>query len=189
MLITVSPSLTSLHLAEPFFNSRRTPFYIHPEIDSTGTSDSAEKIDYPLASLLHETNAEQENKPCLQNLHSAYLIPTGDDVDSGLFYRRFDLKGVLGPLNRLPSIDSVGTELLEDYAHGWPGPTLDSCNFSRICIYNPSLDTMYLAGLIVPSETLREFWYSVGERATVDAECPSFNPKTLLKALCGHKKQ
>lgn len=154
LLITVSPSLTSLRLTQPFLDWRAF-CTTDPRPEEVGYLKPIPDTDYPLASLLHETNIAPEKKPYLQNLCSVSVMPKRVP-----HYYTMNLNGVLALVNRLPSIETVRAGLLFQQVD-WCGPPLEPCKFSRISITDSWLPTFSLASLVVPCETLREFRYTL----------------------------
>ncbi|KAJ6023116.1 hypothetical protein N7499_008438 [Penicillium canescens] len=111
ILLSVSPNLVFLGMTQPFYH--------HVDLDEA----TKNRQYYPLVELLSETNRSPKGKHYLQKLRDVYLINNGN---MGIFDSRDFVQGdmitCLGPFNRLPSIESVGIDLLEEDANnGLPG--------------------------------------------------------------------
>ncbi|PWY89216.1 hypothetical protein BO70DRAFT_359501 [Aspergillus heteromorphus CBS 117.55] len=181
LLISVSPNLDSMTLTLPF--SGWSGLY-WPELRG-----DIELIKFPLEQLLRETNADPNDKPWLQNLRKIYIVNEANGVwDDERFYHRMDFFGALTLFDRLPSIESVGTDLLEWDDNGKQSLELVSSSFSDISINHASLSGLHLAQVICSCKALRKFQFSIGGRATRDGGYPGFSAKTFIKAILTHKE-
>ncbi|KAJ5822563.1 hypothetical protein N7447_004903 [Penicillium robsamsonii] len=170
LLIVVSPNVVSMAMTHP----------------ASMSSNSA--IDFPLAELFCQANANPENKPYLRNLHSVYIINKSDDSWSdGRFYQAMDLSGCLTLFNNLLSIESVRVDIMEENESGTLEFKEKCSNISKISIHHSSVGSLYLANLIWSCKVLREFQYSIGGRSSRDGGVPIFNPKAFIKVLYAHK--
>lgn len=178
VLVSVSPNLVSMGMTQPF---------------SHYTDDEEEeepKTEFPLVQLFHQANANPGGTSYLQRLRDVYLINTGKYVtDDGRFYVKMDMIACLDLFNRLPSIESVSIDALEeDEDHGKPGFEHKTSNISRVHINHSSLDTTYLLRVISSCKALRQFQYTIGGRASDDGGSCIFNPKAFIKGICEHKQ-
>ncbi|KAE8387836.1 hypothetical protein BDV23DRAFT_185973 [Aspergillus alliaceus] len=181
LLISVSPDLESLATPPPFFNY--TGFY-WPE-----QSHDFESAKFPLERMLRHVNSTPNDMSFLQNVRSVYVINSGDDtLDDGRHYRNMDFMGTMHLVHRLPSIESVSTDLLEEDENGAPRLEPGSSNISRISIHHSSLDTFYLTNVVCSCKVLREFQYSIGGRAILGGGHPIFNPKVLFFTIFPHRE-
>ncbi|PYH91300.1 hypothetical protein BO71DRAFT_385849 [Aspergillus ellipticus CBS 707.79] len=182
LLVSVSPNLESMTLSPPYFNFTG---YYWPE----SRKQDITSIVFPLEQLLRETNSNPNDKPWLQNLRKVYLVnePRGT-WDDDRFYHSMDFQGCLVLFDQLPSIELVGTDLLEEDENGYPSLGHAISNVSRFAINHASLSAAYLAVVISSCKTLREFRFSIGGRATNDGGYPTFSPKTFIKAILMHRE-
>ncbi|XHF98445.1 hypothetical protein AWENTII_001995 [Aspergillus wentii] len=179
LLITVSPNLISMAMTQPFFNY--TGYYM-----TGGRWDRVKRVDFPLDQLLRQANANPDGKPYLQNLRKVYMINKSEGIMyDERFYHEIDFIGCCPLVDRLPSIEWIGTDILGEDENGIPG-SLGPSNISRISITDSSVGSAYLARLITPCKALKEFRYSIGGRSSLDGY-PRFNPKAFIHALGPHK--
>ncbi|KNG85335.1 hypothetical protein ANOM_006285 [Aspergillus nomiae NRRL 13137] len=181
LLISVSPDLESLATPPPFFNY--TGFYWPEE------SHDFKTVKFPLERLLRQVNSAPNDMPFLQNLRNFYVINNGEDsFGEDRFYVPMDFMGAMHLVHRLPSMEMVGTDILEEDENGAPRVEPRSSNISRIAIRHSALDIFYLANVISSCKVLREFRYSVGGRAISDGSTQSFNPKTFFFTILPHRE-
>ncbi|KAJ6030717.1 uncharacterized protein N7446_000219 [Penicillium canescens] len=169
ILIVLSPNLTSMATTQPFHNYQ-------------------EKRPYPLVEFLRQTNTSPESKPYLQNLRKVYLInKTDSSWSDGRFFVEMDLLSCWGLFDQLPSIESIGADIVEEDDNG--ERTLDRpSNISRIAINHSHVASTTLVQLISSCRVLRELQYSIGGRASNDGGSPIVNPKAIIKSILGHKE-
>ncbi|KAE8371009.1 hypothetical protein BDV26DRAFT_287110 [Aspergillus bertholletiae] len=179
LLISVSPDLESLATPPPFFNY--TGFY------SPGQTHDFASVKFPLERMLRQVNSMPNDMPFLQNLRHVYVINGGDD-DDGRFYVSTDFIGAMHLFHHLPSIEMMGTDILEEDENGSPKLEPGSSNISRVAIHHSSVDIFYLTNIICSCKTLSEFQYSIGGRTPLGGGTPIFNPKTLLLAILLHRE-
>ncbi|KAE8136338.1 hypothetical protein BDV38DRAFT_272161 [Aspergillus pseudotamarii] len=179
LLISVSPDLESLAMPPPFYNY--TGFY-WPE-----QSHDYESVKFPLERLLRQVNSNPNNMPFLQNLRNVYVI-NNDNLDDGRFYLSMDFMGAMHLIHRLPSIEMVRTDILQEDENGAPRLGPGSSNISRFAIHHSSLGVFYLTNVICSSKVLREFQYSIGGRDVLDGSYSIFNPKTFFFTILPHRE-
>lgn len=177
VLVSVSPNIVSMGMTQPFSH------YIDDE------EEDGPRTEFPLVQLLRQANANPGGTSYLRSLRDVYLINTGELLtDDGRFYVKMDMIGCLELFNRLPSIESVSIDALEeDEDHGKPGFEHKTSNISRVRINHSSLDTTYLLRVLSSCKALRQFQYNIGGRASNDGGFPIFNAKAFIKGICGHK--
>jgi hypothetical protein len=147
-----------------------------------------EETPYPLVEFLRQTNVGPETKPYHQNLRKVYLInKTDSSWSDGRFFIEMDLFGCWSLFDQLPSIESIGADIVEEDDNG--KGTLDRpSNISRIAINHSHVASTTLVQLISSCRVLREFQYSIGGRASNDGGNPIVNPKAIIKSILGHKE-
>lgn len=181
LLISVSPFLESMAIAQSFHHFHERAGRLGPEI-----------VGFPLYHFLHRTNnnADPQELLFLQHLRSVYVINViKDDMDDGRFYQFMDFTGALALFHRLPSIESVGVDILMERPEGVPVEEITRSNFSKIAIRHSALNSIYLASLICSCKVLREFEYSIGGRSEHPRAWSSvINAKTFIQALLMHKE-
>jgi hypothetical protein len=162
------------------------PFYHYSELEDT---TQTRKL-FPVVELLSETNRNPEGKHYLQNLRHVYLINNGTmGFNDNRNFVQGDMIACIGLFNRLPSIESVGIDLLEeDINNGTPGYEHKTSNVSRIRINHAATNTTYLLRVMSSCKILKEFQYTTGGRRSFDETDFIFNPKALMKGLCEHKE-
>ncbi|KAJ5082188.1 hypothetical protein N7532_011231 [Penicillium argentinense] len=140
LLISVSPSLVALQMTKP----NPGP---NPELFS----------ELPLAQIHRETNANPNSKPFLQNLRKVYMINDEAEMENnGKFYLEHDLVRDFTLFDQLPSIETVGIDIMT-FGNGKSPYSLQPINISRFAINHSFLDTWHLLGLIkARKETLEE---------------------------------
>ncbi|KAJ5108278.1 hypothetical protein N7456_004953 [Penicillium angulare] len=173
LLVAVSPKLVSIAMIQPFCNF--VGYY----------QGWGERVEYPLDKLFRAANAKPYDNPYLQNLLKFYVINEKDTAD-GRWYHGIDFLGCFALFDRLPSIEWVGIDILDDDGNEKPDPLRDLSNISRICVTNSAVGSTYLAKMIVSCKALKEFQFSIGGRACFDGYS-MFNPEAFAKALCSHK--
>ncbi|OOO12529.1 hypothetical protein OAory_01002780 [Aspergillus oryzae] len=178
LFISVSPELESLATPPPFFNY--TGFYLPDQ------SHDFESVNYPLERLLRQVNFMPNDMPFLQNLRDVYVI--NRDLDDERFYRSMDFMGVMQLIHRLPSIEMIGTDILEEDENGAARLEPRSSTISRFAIHHSSLDTYYLANVVYSCKVLKEFQYSIGGRDVPGGSYSKFNPKTFFFTILPHRE-
>ncbi|CAG7917776.1 unnamed protein product [Penicillium olsonii] len=146
-------------------------------------------IELPLDQILLRANRSPGSTPYLYNLRSVYMISeTNITWEDGRFYIAMDLQGFIRLFDRLPSIESVSTDVMEE--SDLPADTLEksSSDISKLSICHSSVSSAYLARVIWSCKTLKELRYSIGGRSTNDGGHPIVNAKALIKAMCYHKR-
>ncbi|OJK03926.1 hypothetical protein ASPACDRAFT_75446 [Aspergillus aculeatus ATCC 16872] len=172
LLVSVAPDLESMALVQPFFNY--TGFY-HTE----GRFANQNRVAFPLDYILRRANGEEDAAPFLRQLRRVYFINVGHGwMDDERFYTSMDFLGMFALVDRLPSIETVSTDVLSEDENGKPGLAVNSSNISRIRINHSAVDTMYLASVI----------FFRGGRASSDGSSPMQNPKTFLQTLLLHRE-
>ncbi|KAL2811886.1 hypothetical protein BJX63DRAFT_398001 [Aspergillus granulosus] len=143
---------------------------------------------YPLDELLRSVNSNPgKHFPYLQNLRDVYIINNPDDTyQDDRFYTPMDFFTPISTICNLPSIESVGTDVLEEDEGGLPGLEPQSSDISRIAVHHSSISSSYFVSLICSCKRLRDLGYSVGGRSTIDTGYPHFNPKPVIRALLYH---
>ncbi|KAJ5753480.1 uncharacterized protein N7511_007633 [Penicillium nucicola] len=170
VLIAISPNLTSM--ASP------PPFHGHGE----------EAVVYPLVEFLRQAHSSTGTMPYLQNLQKVYLINKSDSTWSdGRFYVEMDLLACWELFGQLPSIESIGADIVVTGQNDKQALECKPSNVSRIAINHSHVDSNILVQCISSCRALREFQYSIGGRASSDGSSPLINPKALIKAFLGHK--
>ncbi|KAJ5160818.1 uncharacterized protein N7482_007822 [Penicillium canariense] len=181
ILISVSPNLKALAMTQPF--DSYYPFYLDAEKWPRDWH-----VDYPLDRLLRRANADPANTPYLQNLRKVYMMVEEFGVmDDPRFYNHIEFFDCMTLFDHLPSIESIGTDALEENENDIPRLVSGSSNISKIHLNHCSLHTPYLAYVIQSCKALREFQYTIGGRGVRDRSYPLFNIKTFIKSICPHK--
>ncbi|KAJ5319904.1 hypothetical protein PENANT_c075G02328 [Penicillium antarcticum] len=170
VLIALSPNLTSM--ATP------PPFRWHGQ----------EGVSYPLVEFLRQVKASPEAKPYFQNLRKVYLINKSDSTWSdGRFYVPMDFLACWELFDQLPSIESIGADLVVADENDKQALESRLSNISRIAINHSHINSNILVQCISSCRILRELQYSIGGRASSDGSSPTVNPKAIIKAILGHK--
>ncbi|CEJ62479.1 hypothetical protein PMG11_10976 [Penicillium brasilianum] len=181
IIISVSPSLEALAIAQPFESHYR--FYLDAE---KWPRDSY--VDHPLDRLLRRANADPANTPFLQNLRKVYMIVDEvRPVDDRRFYTYVDFTDCMTLFDHLPSIESIGSDALGEDENDNSRLVSGSSNISKIYLNHCALGTPYLAYVIQSSKALREFQYTIGGRGVLGGSSSLFNVKTFIKSICPHK--
>ena len=162
------------------------PFYNYTGFYFPKQSHDCESVKFPLERLLRQVNSNPNNMPFLQNLRNIYVI--NNDFDEDRFYLSMDFMGAMHLIHRLPSIEMVSTDILQEDENGAPRLELGSSKISRFAIHHSSLDIFYLANVICSSKVLREFQYSIGGRDVLDGSYSIFNPKTFFFTILPHRE-
>jgi hypothetical protein len=140
---------------------------------------------FPLERLLMDTNHNPQEKPWLQYLQSVQLNDTFTNWGPRWPHETIDF-GMLRYFCKLLSIERVKFDRLYENGFGFTPPS--SSNISRIWIEHSNVHTMCLMYLINSCKTLKEFHYSTDHLLKPNrAWTSSFNPRTFLKAILGHK--
>lgn len=95
--------------------------------------------------------------------------------------------GCLPLFDKLPTIESVGTDLLDVDDSGRPDIEHMTSNISRIRINHSSLQPIHLAKLLYSCKVIQEFQYTIGGRAMGGYGHCYFTPIPGFKFLCQHK--
>ncbi|KAJ5184656.1 hypothetical protein N7491_007474 [Penicillium cf. griseofulvum] len=178
IILSMSPNLETMAMTQPF----------HHYLDLRGEKGWAKEL--PLVQVFRRANSRPTGTRFLQKLRDVYLINRGAHfISDGRFYMEADVITFLELLNKLPSIESFGIDVLESGDNnGEQTCEHASSNISKIKINHSSLDSSYLLRVMASSKTLTELQYTTGGRATRDGGYPMFNPKAFLKGLSPHKK-
>ncbi|KAJ5099547.1 hypothetical protein N7532_006548 [Penicillium argentinense] len=174
-LMIVCPNLQSLAITLPF--ACYDPIYC---------PDIAMPLDLFLRRML-SIQMSPEPVPYLRQLRHVYFINL-DKTGDGRSYVHLEFGGGMMLFGNLPSIESAATDAVELPDLEPPLPE-ESIDISKICIKHSSLNSNYLVRLILMPRVLKEFRYSVGGRESIEGGYPMFNPKAVIKALCGHKQR
>ncbi|KAI9929540.1 hypothetical protein ASPWEDRAFT_183991 [Aspergillus wentii DTO 134E9] len=181
VLVALSPHLVSIAMTQPFYN-----YFGYYMTDWPWAE--ADHVDFPLDKLFRDANANPVGKPYLQNLRKVYII-NKQDLDDERYYQEMDFIGCFPIFDRLPSIEWVGTDVLEDDRdNGMPDLVQGPCNITRVSITHSFVGSTYLAKVISPCAILKEFRFTMGGRADRGRGYNTFNPKAIIKALCPHKQ-
>ncbi|CAG8242237.1 unnamed protein product [Penicillium salamii] len=169
IILAVSPNIVSITTTNP-----------HPRYSA---------FEFPLYQFLRLENESSGSKRHLCNLRSVYMISKTDSTwEDGRFYIPMKLNTFIKLFDKLPSIESISTDVMEEDENEDPGFKKGSSNVNMISVCHSSVSSTYLAGLMWSCKALKEFRYSIGGRSTNDGGHPIFNAKALIKAMCGHKE-
>ncbi|KAL2846918.1 hypothetical protein BJY01DRAFT_167953 [Aspergillus pseudoustus] len=179
LMVSVSPFLESLAMAP-----MGQHYYTYPGMRP------APKVHYPLDELLRSVNSNPaKHFQYLQNLRSVYIINHPDDMfHDTRFYTSMDFFTPISTICHLPSIESVGTDVLEEDPNGLSSLEPKSSDIAKLAVHHSSVSSSYLVSLICSCKALKDFGYSVGGRASNDGGRPLFSPKRIIQSLLYHKE-
>lgn len=142
-----------------------------------------------LTTVLRKNNHDLLPGIYLQKLKHVKLLPMSHSIiGDRRFYTTMDFLGLVGLFNRLPLLESIGVDGIEEDNRG-SGRWLiapHTSNVKSIQISHSDFSSAILASIIRLPRALEEFTYSTGGRGIVDGN-PIVYPKTLGKALLCHK--
>ncbi|KAL3472053.1 hypothetical protein BJX99DRAFT_12492 [Aspergillus californicus] len=172
LLISVSPNLCSMAMAPTSFRDANCEF--------------------PLDWLLRQVNEQLHDKLYLQNLRTVYIINESDELPGyEREYARMDFLRCLKVIKDLPSIELVGTDLLEEDRNGEKELEPRSANFSRVVIHHSWVSSRYIIKLVRSCRILREFQYSIGGRFpnwhNPDRDHSGFILNALMRVMIIHR--
>ncbi|KAJ6031612.1 hypothetical protein N7540_002344 [Penicillium herquei] len=169
ILISMAPNMVSMGMTQPF------PSWW-----------SSQEENFPLKAFLSRANNSSHALPYLQKLRKVYMIvDEAGELDEPGFYTHIEFLDCFDLFDKLPSIVSVGIDVLTDNQQDEPVIEQRQSNLTELCITHSNLSAPYIARAILACKVLKKFQYSVGGRD--ELEIKSFNKKTVVKALFAHK--
>ncbi|CAG8056018.1 unnamed protein product [Penicillium olsonii] len=175
IIVSMAPNLESMAMTQIFNH--------HSDLQP-GQEETEE---YPLVEVFRYANSRPQGARFLQKLRDMYLINHAKHSDSR-YFADTDLIACLELFNNLPSIESLGIDVLESNEdNGKQTCEEKSSNISKIKINHSSLDASYLLCVMASSKILTELQFTTGRRSALDGTS-FFSPKAFLKGLSEHTR-
>jgi hypothetical protein len=147
----------------------------------------AEELHHSVKEYMIKLNYGDIKNPGLQNLKHVHFTASRPVVNDSRYYATVEILGYMQLIHRLPALESVTMDALQEYQPTYVYFVPRSGNMKKLEITHCHINSDYLMRMISVPKALEEFKLSIGGMWSIDGGSQIYSPSQMGNALAAHK--